>query len=73
MIASPASVLAFWRAAGPEKWFKKDTAFERVRYTGRKVYTPTALHVKDTGIEITFAEPLKKESADALLAMSRAR
>ena len=28
MIASPASVLAFWRAAGPEKWFKKDTAFD---------------------------------------------
>jgi uncharacterized protein (DUF924 family) len=28
VIASPASVLAFWRAAGPEKWFKKDTAFD---------------------------------------------
>ena len=28
MIASPASVLAFWRAAGPEQWFKKDTAFD---------------------------------------------
>ena len=28
MIASAASVLAFWRAAGPEKWFKKDTAFD---------------------------------------------
>ena len=35
MIASLASVLAFWRAAGPEKWFKKDTAFDediRVRF-----------------------------------------
>ena len=28
MIASPETVLAFWRAAGPDKWFKKDTAFD---------------------------------------------
>lgn len=28
MIASPQDVLAFWREAGPEKWFKKDTAFD---------------------------------------------
>ena len=28
MIASPESVLAFWRDAGPEKWFTKDTAFD---------------------------------------------
>jgi len=28
VIASAASVLAFWRAAGPDKWFKKDTAFD---------------------------------------------
>ncbi len=28
MIASAESVLAFWRGAGPEKWFKKDTAFD---------------------------------------------
>src|SRR5204863_3405714 len=28
MIASPESVLAFWRAAGPDKWFEKDTAFD---------------------------------------------
>jgi len=26
--ASPEDVLAFWRAAGAEKWFKKDTAFD---------------------------------------------
>jgi uncharacterized protein (DUF924 family) len=24
----PADVLAFWRAAGPQKWFKKDAAFD---------------------------------------------
>jgi uncharacterized protein (DUF924 family) len=37
MIASPESVLAFWREAGQEKWFKKDTAFDdeiRRRFLG---------------------------------------
>ena len=28
MIAPPQAVRAFWREAGPEKWFKKDTAFD---------------------------------------------
>jgi uncharacterized protein (DUF924 family) len=28
LIASPQSVLAFWREAGPEKWFKKDQTFD---------------------------------------------
>ena len=28
MTTSPTDVLAFWREAGPEKWFKKDTAFD---------------------------------------------
>jgi len=35
VIASPDSVLAFWRTAGPDKWFEKDTAFDediRVRF-----------------------------------------
>src|SRR5262247_1772447 len=27
-IASPADVLAFWRAAGADKWFKKDSVFD---------------------------------------------
>jgi uncharacterized protein (DUF924 family) len=27
-IAAPDDVLAFWRAAGPEKWFAKDDAFD---------------------------------------------
>jgi uncharacterized protein (DUF924 family) len=27
-IAKPADVLSFWRAAGPEKWFAKDDAFD---------------------------------------------
>ena len=28
MIASAETVLAFWRAAGPDKWFKKNTEFD---------------------------------------------
>jgi uncharacterized protein (DUF924 family) len=28
VIASPEAVLAFWREAGPKKWFTKDTAFD---------------------------------------------
>jgi uncharacterized protein (DUF924 family) len=28
VIASPQSVLAFWREAGPKKWFTKDSAFD---------------------------------------------
>jgi uncharacterized protein (DUF924 family) len=27
-VASPQDVLAFWRDAGPERWFKKDAAFD---------------------------------------------
>jgi uncharacterized protein (DUF924 family) len=27
-VPDPAEVVAFWRAAGPEKWFKKDAAFD---------------------------------------------
>jgi uncharacterized protein (DUF924 family) len=35
--ATPAGVLAFWREAGPERWYKKDGAFDdevRRRYLG---------------------------------------
>jgi uncharacterized protein (DUF924 family) len=28
-LPAPADVTAFWRAAGPEKWFRKDAAFDR--------------------------------------------
>ncbi len=27
-IIAPSDVVAFWRAAGPERWFKKDAAFD---------------------------------------------
>ena len=29
MIASPQAVLSFWRDAGPDKWFKKNDAFDQ--------------------------------------------
>jgi uncharacterized protein (DUF924 family) len=35
LIVSPSEVLAFWRDAGPKKWFNKDTAFDdaiRIRF-----------------------------------------
>jgi uncharacterized protein (DUF924 family) len=32
--ATPADVLAFWRAAGPKKWFTKDSAFDTEIKTG---------------------------------------
>ncbi|MGE0565844.1 MAG: DUF924 family protein [Pseudolabrys sp.] len=35
--ATPADIIAFWREAGPEKWFKKDAAFDealRERFLG---------------------------------------
>ena len=27
-LATPLSVLAFWRAAGPDKWFENDAGFD---------------------------------------------
>jgi hypothetical protein len=43
---------------------KTETSFQRVRYTGKNVYLPTAMHVKDTGIEISFQHPLDKKLAE---------
>jgi uncharacterized protein (DUF924 family) len=43
VIASPEAVLAFWRAAGPEQWFEKDTAFdEDIRARFLKTYEAAA-------------------------------
>ena len=28
MVVSAAEVVSFWREAGPERWFKKDAAFD---------------------------------------------
>ncbi|HSH17634.1 MAG TPA: heme-binding domain-containing protein, partial [Verrucomicrobiae bacterium] len=36
----------------------KDGALQRIRYTGRKVYLPTAWHAHSNGLALTFAQPL---------------
>ena len=41
----------------------KDGAFQRVRYTGKKVYFPEELHVTDAGVEIKFTNPLDAATA----------
>jgi uncharacterized protein (DUF924 family) len=40
---TPADVVAFWRAAGPTKWFKKDPAFDaEIRARFRPLYEAAA-------------------------------
>jgi len=40
---TPADVLAFWRAAGPDKWFEKDDAFDgEIRERFLDTYTAAA-------------------------------
>jgi len=42
-IATPADVLAFWREAGPDKWFAKDDAFDAaIRQTFAATYQAAA-------------------------------
>jgi len=52
------SGLKGWQTTSP-----RDGCFERVRYTGGKVYLPVALEVRKSGIRMTFSEPLDAESA----------
>jgi hypothetical protein len=42
----------------------KMTAFQRVRWTGQKVYMPRALEVRAGGVAITFTEPLDPQTAN---------
>jgi uncharacterized protein (DUF924 family) len=48
-VPSPADVIAFWREAGPERWFSKDTAFdEDVRTRFLALHEAAAAgHLKD--------------------------
>jgi uncharacterized protein (DUF924 family) len=42
-LATPQSVLAFWRAAGPDKWFEKDAGFDaEIRRRFRETYEAAA-------------------------------
>jgi hypothetical protein len=40
----------------------KNTGFDRVRYTGKKVYSVRGLKVLKDGVELTFTEPLGADS-----------
>jgi hypothetical protein len=50
--------LVVWQSNGP-----RQGALHRVRYTGKPVHMPSALHVRRNGIQISFNEPLDAASA----------
>ena len=54
------SGLKGWQTTSP-----RDGCFDRVRYTGGKVYLPIGLEVKKSGIRIRFSEPLDPETASS--------
>lgn len=47
-----------WQTSGA-----KDTALQRVRFTGKPVYLPNELHVTNKGIHITFTNPVDTGTA----------
>jgi hypothetical protein len=52
--------------AGLSEWqsnASKNTGFDRVRYTGKKVYSARGLKVLKDGVELTFTEPLDNSTA----------
>jgi hypothetical protein len=42
----------------------RDGTVVRVRYTGKKLYMPTGWRVVPGGIELTFSQPLERETAE---------
>jgi len=51
--------------AGLSEWqsnASKNTGFDRVRYTGRKVYSARGLKTLKNGVQLTFTEPLAADS-----------
>ncbi len=44
----------------------RDGSFQRVRYTGAKVFMPSALNIHANGIRIIFTEPFQKDAAEDL-------
>jgi hypothetical protein len=51
--------------AGLSEWqsnASKPTGFDRVRYTGKKVYSVRGLKVLKNGVQLTFTEPLATDS-----------
>jgi hypothetical protein len=52
--------------AGLSEWqsnASKNTGFDRVRYTGKRVYSVRGLKVLKNGVQLTFTEPLASDSA----------
>jgi hypothetical protein len=47
-----------WQTSGA-----KDSALQRVRYTGKPVYLPNELHITDKGIHVTFTNPVDTGTA----------
>lgn len=43
-----------------------DGCFQRVRYTGRPAYMPLSFHLRKSGIDLTFTDPLDRDSAGDL-------
>lgn len=55
--------------AGLSEWQSnaaKQTGFDRVRYTGKPVYSVRAVKVVPGGVELSFTQPLDKASAEDL-------
>ncbi|HTD68572.1 MAG TPA: hypothetical protein VK846_18780, partial [Candidatus Limnocylindria bacterium] len=51
--------------AGLSEWQSnaaKNTGFDRVRYTGKKVYSVSGLKVLKDGVQLTFTQPLATDS-----------
>ena len=42
----------------------KDGALQRVRWTGKRFLQPIGWHARSTGLEMTFAEPLRRDTAE---------
>jgi hypothetical protein len=42
----------------------RDGSLQRVRYTGKTIYLPTAFHVETNGITLRFSQPLKADTAE---------
>ncbi len=42
----------------------KDGCLQRVRYTGKPAHLPVAMQVRKTGLDLTFTDPLDKETAE---------
>ena len=43
----------------------RDGCFQRVRYTGERVYLPTSFAMHTNGIRLTFSQPLERSYADS--------